>query len=72
MQNYFPDHTELGDHRNVTLANYVGEISQMVIYELQKEFNTGTSDLEYATKVSRLLADSHAVIINAMLDFTKE
>ena len=72
MQNYFPDHTELGDHRNVTLANYVGEISQMVIYELQKEMNTDTSDAEYAKKVGRVLADSHAVIINALLDFTKE
>ena len=70
----FPPHTYYGGTEKIplTLENYVGEISQLLIDQLQKEFNTGTPDLEYAQTVSKLLAESSTVITNAIKGFTKE
>lgn len=70
----FPPHYHYGSTEKMplTLENYVGEISHLLIDQLQKEFNTGTPDLEYAQTVSKLLAESNNVITNAIEDFTKE
>ena len=70
----FPPHYHYGSTEKMplTLENYVGEISQLLIDQLQKEFSTGTPDLEYAPTVSKLLAESNNVITNAIQGFTKE
>ena len=57
---------------HLTLENYVGELSQHLIDQLQKEFNTGTPDLEYATTVSKLLAESNAKLTNVINNHVKE
>jgi hypothetical protein len=57
---------------HLTLENYVGELSQLVIDQLQKEFNTGTPDLVYATTVSKLLAESNAKLTNVINNHVKE
>tara|TARA_R100001244_G_scaffold42694_2_gene38517 strand:- start:2815 stop:3060 length:246 start_codon:yes stop_codon:yes gene_type:complete len=64
----FPSHKDYGGN-NITLENYVGEISQLLIDQLQKEFGTGTTDLAYAATVSKLLAESSAALANAINDY---
>tara|TARA_R110000824_G_scaffold260444_1_gene449116 strand:+ start:1446 stop:1661 length:216 start_codon:yes stop_codon:yes gene_type:complete len=63
----FPNHQDYGGNK-ITLENYVGEISQVLIDQLQKEFGTGTTDLAYAARVSKLLAESSAALANAIND----
>jgi hypothetical protein len=56
----------------LTLDNYVGELSQLLIDQLKEEFNTGTPDLVYATTVSKLLAESNAKLTNVINNHVKD
>ena len=47
MKNQYP--------HDITLENFVGEVSARVISQLQAEFNSGTAELAYANKVQKIL-----------------